>query len=699
MSPYIKFKSTEIPFPEKITVVLPFDDAETLTECRAKSEEQTNFNSYDEAKLCTLSYAASELARYLRLIGNKEVVFKSHTPEKDTFNIIIDCGSAPKSDCAYFLKEYKNGCVELYGNGRVGALYSVFDFLRAQGVRWYYPGPEGECVPQNLSVLTLPTETLECKPSMSDGRGLDIFAPLKDSAQFSLWMARNRMNITAEHGYSLAFCNKIGMTFRHVGHMFEPLLAPDLVLPEGKTIWESHQEWYGLPPSGERIKRAALRNQFCVSSESLCDYLADALIGRLRGEWKNVDRVDIWGFDNNGGTSCHCEGCKKLGNDSDRALYFLSELRRRIDKAEDVKNVTLVACAYEGTKTIEAPTKPIPENLFAHDCVVFYPIHRCYYHDFDDESCTENSFFMTHIRNWMKQEPHLPFIMGEYYNVSKYEDLPLVFAERMKREIPFYVECGFSSITYMHPPLYNWGVRAVNHMLMAELSWDANADAEALISEYYERLYGKYADDAREIYELTEKGGAHIANYRNWWFSILHSLLHEWREEKPEKRLNLTGHFKDENELIEVMSYELEMRKSALRETERVIRALKAEGKVQQSTEVAQTPEEARLEQRGDIIMSRMYELRRSFIYASDELTLMLLLVRYHELLREDKSGDELWDEIEEVYDKMAGYFYPHRYISREVEAFCEDALTRSQMKAVVDLRRNYRNKRKENTK
>ena len=98
MSPYIKFKSTEIPFPEKITVVLPFDDAETLTERRAKSEEQTNFNSYDEAKLCTLSYAASELARYLRLIGNKEVVFKSHTPEKDTFNIIIDCGSAPKSE-------------------------------------------------------------------------------------------------------------------------------------------------------------------------------------------------------------------------------------------------------------------------------------------------------------------------------------------------------------------------------------------------------------------------------------------------------------------------------------------------------------------------------------------------------------------------------------------------------------------------
>ena len=693
---YIRYAYEEIPFPKKIVITLPFAEASTQTERRAKMEAEVDFRKDPEkAKMCTVSYAASELARYLRMLGDTEVTFAEHRAESDgetdrllqaVYYIHLSCADADKAECGYTVIPENNG-MRLWGKSRVGALYAVYTVLNAQGVRWYYPGPQGEIVPVGRKYLAVPQKYTEFEPAMYDGRGLDIFAPLKDSAQFLLWMARNRMNITADHVYTAALGDKLGMTFRIGGHMFEPFMQPDLPLKDGRTIWESHREWYGIPKEGVRTKKMALKNQFCVSQDSLIDYLAEILIGKLRGEWKHVDRLDIWGFDCGAGSSCQCEACQKLGNDTDQAIYFLSELRKRIDRAADLHPVSLVACSYEGTKTMDAPSKPIPDNLFALDKVVCYPIHRCYYHDFDDPECPTNAFYQEKIMPWMAQSPRLPMIMGEYYNVSRYEDLPLVFAKRICHEIPVYIKWGFASITYMHPPLYNWGVRAINHMLMAELSWNPEVDPELLMSEYFTYLYGKYASEMRHIYDLIEEGGAHVGNYRNWWFSVLQTLQ-LWNCEKPEQELDMTGHFKNHSHLIQCLENELALRREALQEVEKIIRQAKLEKTVKADNRVAETPEEMAKLMAADALSARLYEIRRSLIYGVDEIHLFGLMVKEYDLAYRGESDPLLWQEIEEVYDKMAGYFYPHRYISKEVEAFCDDALTRSQLRRVIDVRR-----------
>ena len=695
MEPYVRYSAVKISFPENITITLPFEDAKTQTERRAGMEDTIDFRKDpDGAVMCTLSYAASELARYLHKLKPVMVSFDTARAQITGFRIDISCGDAPKSDCGYTIARTESG-MALHGNGRVGALYAVDTVLNAQGIRWYYPGQEGEIVPENVQELAVPAKACTFEPAMRDGRGLDLFAPLKDSAQFLLWMARNRMNITAEHTYTAALGDKLGMTFRIGGHMFEPFLDPDRPLADGRTIWEAHPEWYGLPPSGVRSKKDVLSNQFCVSQDSLNDYLAEILIGRLRGMWRHVDRLDIWGFDNGHGSSCQCQACKKLGNDSDRALHFLSELRKRLDRASDIHPVTLVACAYEGTKTMDPPSKPIPENLFAHDCVVCYPIHRCYCHDFDDPACSTNSWYQKQILPWLEQKPRLPMIMGEYYNVSKYEDLPLVFAERIRHELPLYIHWGFTSITYMHPPLYNWGVRALNHMLFAELSWDPSADSDALVQEYFDKLYGQYAPQLRRVYDLVEKASVHVGNYRNWWYSVLDSLL-RWNGGKPVRMLNLTDHFSDYAELVETLKRELDMRQGALCMLENVIQRVKRENLVFGAPTEAVTPEQVAKELAGAALPSRLYELRRSLIYGVDELHLFTLVVQEYVLASQEKDDPVMWEEIEHVYDKLAGYFYPHRYISREIEAFCDDALTRSQLRIVVDRRRAWRIKKLE---
>ena len=673
--------------PTKATIILPFKDAKSRTLLRAMEEKQTDFTNLKQANLCTLSFAASELKKYLQRVSATQIEFAEKGEEVEGFTIELSCGDAPKSNCNYTISPTETG-VALYGNSRVGALYSAYTFLRMQGIRWYYPGNEGEYVPPKSDKWTIPTSECDYVPDMHDGRGLDIFAPLKDSENFLLWMARNRLNIAGDHDLTAALGDKLGMTFRIGGHMFEPFLAPDKPLADGRTIWESHPEWYGLPENGVREKSQALRNQFCVSCPDLTDYLADILIGKLRGEWHHVDRVDIWGFDCGFGTTCQCEKCKSLGNDTDQAIHFLSELRRRLNKTE-VKNVALVACSYEGTKTMDAPSRPIPENLFERDCVITYPIHRCYAHDFDDPSCPTNSVYMKQIMPWLNQEKHLPMVMGEYYNVSKYEDLPLTFSKRIKNDLPLYKKMGFSSITYMHPPLYNWGVRALNHMLYAELSWDITADADKLEEEYYKNLYEDYYEDIKRAYALTESASEHIGSYRNWWFSVLEGFA-LWEGGVPDRKIDLTGHFANYDELLKRLDKDLSSRKECLQIVENVLKRAKREAVTCTIARRAANPEEARKFDVGNKIISRLLELRRSFIYGADELTLFSLLVKEYIDAERDEYDVERWAQIEDAYDKLAGYFYPQRYSSRQVESACDDALTRSQLRGAVNRRRVY---------
>ena len=334
----------------------------------------------------------------------------------------------------FLLTPAANG-VLICGNSRKGLLYGVYEFLRLQGWRWYAPGKTGEVLPLLVEKLEIPVSKKEYSASMKLGRGFDFEYLSMESNEFFLWMARNRMDVVSYRPLTGQFCKKLGMSFKNGGHIFEEILNPDRIMTSGKTLWEEHQSWYGLPSDGIRQKDKALQTQFCVSREGLVEFLGEELLGYLTGKWKEANRVDVWGFDT-WGNGCNCEGCKKLGNDSDRTLFFLSEIRKIINNAVECQrldhNVKLVMCVYEGTSTINGPINPIPKNLIeAGDYGVFYPILRCYAHDFSDCTCIGNSHYVDNLKAWYAHSPSLPIMIGEYYNVSKFEDLPLLFTARI----------------------------------------------------------------------------------------------------------------------------------------------------------------------------------------------------------------------------------------------------------------------------
>ena len=116
--------------------------------------------------------------------------------------------------------------------------------------------------------------------------------------------------------------------------------------------------------------------------------------------------------------------------------------------------------AYEGTCNLKAPLNPVPEKLLeSGDYISYAPIARCFEHRFTDEACAYNKYYNRHLRGWTDVAGGLPIGFNEYYNVSKFEDLPFLFTETIFDDIRYYHSVGIKCMTYMHLPMILWGVK------------------------------------------------------------------------------------------------------------------------------------------------------------------------------------------------------------------------------------------------
>jgi hypothetical protein len=466
------------------------------------------------------------------------------------------------------------------------------------------------------------------------------------------------------------------MIFNVGGHIFEAILAPDRVMPSGKTLWEEHQPWYGLPASGQRTKNRALATQFCVSQPDLMEFLGAELLKKIMGLWRQADLVEVWGFDTWGST-CTCTDCRALGNSTDQMLHFLSAMRDYLNRATANGRldhpVTLSGCAYEGTSTMGGPGKPFPANLIAaRDVIVFYPINRCYAHGLYDPACDDNRRYHEDLQSWLGRSPKMDVFFGEYYNVSKYEDLPLLFATTMRKDIPGHHAAGCRGLTYMHLPLVNWSVRTLTQNLYAQLAWDAGADVDALLNEYFSLWYGPFAQRMRVVYDHTEAAWRHVSQWRNWdKTSVLHQLL-RWDGRKPTRPMTIPAHLGDVarttatgHEAVEKLNAALEIMASLRRASD------------------FQPPYELRIG-----------EDARALRYGRDTIELMSLLVEYREALLQDRAdqANTLWRRIEQVAQSLDSYWVPIGFAGKGKAGIeSRDGLTRSQLRDLVRRCRNYR--------
>lgn len=690
----------------KITIAIPYPDAHKSTLLWAGEEKGIDFRKEPgRAARCTLSFAAAELGRYLEKLGHQAAYME--TPSQDTFSISLRMEGGGETGGSFCIRPVQNG-IEIVGTDRAGVLYGAYEFLRMQGVRWLYPGAAGDVLPHPTDRLILPETGKQYQPSMTLGRGFDFEGPLKDSEELWLWMARNRLNLCTYRPYTGALQNKLGMTFKSGGHIFEKILSPDRVMPSGRTLWEEHPEWYGLPASGQRTKEKAQHTQFCMSNPELLAFLAGELLGYINGEWYHADRIDVWGFDT-WGSSCQCETCRSLGNSTDQTLHFLSYLRGYLNHAiADGRldhPVRLVMCAYEGTATLTPPVNGIPQNLRSSgDYVVYYPIIRCYEHTFSDADCSYNFYYDSNLKGWGKtadpagdnaigmveattggqtENTGIPVMVGEYYNVSKFEDMPLLFTRTMSRDLPHYYKTGVRGMTYMHLPMLCWGVRNLTQLLYAQLCWDVNTDCDVFIEQYFRDRYGTQQKDMRRAYARIEQAFVNSSNWRAWGTKSVLSNLLNWDGQKPCKPFPSDDHLGDYTvekgeESVRLLEEALGIMGEARRQAVQGFLAA-----LEPVAGIPVNPTDTRFHEAKNAVAERIGEDLRGVRYGRDVMRLLTLFVAYYEALRCAEDTQRIWKSIEDTAVGMDSYYMPLSYGHPAVELTCKDALTRSGLRGL----------------
>ena len=682
----------------KIDIILQFAGAEKYTGNWAREEKYIDFRCEPEkATRCTVSYAAEELKKYLNKTLIKAEIRYATKASQDRFAIFLVAENFDTKDDSYELIPGKQSFV-IKGAGRIGVLYGVYEFLKLQGWCWFEPGKKGEIAPEPRTELVLPEKYLSFQSKINIVRGFYIEGLLKESEELLIWMARNRMNQGVYRARTEALSRKLGIEGEAGGHIFENILNPDRVLSTGKTMWEEYPQWYGLPGHGEKTKENALRTQFCVSQDSLVEFLCEELLGHIMTEWKGADRINIWGFDT-WGSVCNCDACKALGNGTDQNLYFMSKVREYMNRAKECgkldHDIKLIMCVYEGTSSMDPPENPIPQNMVdAGDYMVFCPIVRCYAHDFFDDNCSYNKYYKDCFCGWAKKVPKMPIVIMEYYNVSKFEDLPLLFTERLKRDIPFYAQNGADGFSYMHLPMVNWGLRTLTQLLFAELIWNPDMEVNCFVEKYYQKRYGIYADIMKQVYGLTEEAGRYIMSWRAWKEKSVLTKLMEWDGGIPEKPLEVDDHLETPDQ-CEHMGTDSEIKlKEALKLVRAAIRREKCSGCVShQGSDMAVNPIELQKAQMNNQLEMFLEEDMRSLIYGLDTMQLMHRLSAYYNALyRMDKQkASELWAEIEFLEEKMESYYYPISFSAWKIELLSRDALTRTQLRNTIQNCRKHR--------
>lgn len=551
---------------------------------RAEAEIDWGDTDSPDAVACTQCFAAMELQHYLRKMTGRsdDFVIQSDTAATEGDLILIG-GPATNAASRRLAKtlnvdpeklrllglegyRIKSGTVAgqnvlvIAGSGRVGTLYGVYDLLHRLGCRWFAPGETHEEVPRIERIVEFDVTE---QPAFTT-RGFFAWEN-RGNPDFFLWMARNRVNLWCVEQDGHPLLQKLGIRMACAQHdAVEMFLHPELPYPyahprfsgggdrpndpypvspqyqgdadkDGKlSYFEAHPEWFALV-DGKRIP--GIRHDqhganYCTSNtDATAEFLKNYVQALIDGPYRDAGIVRFMLLDTSGTRWCECETCKALGIPTDRYLRLVWQFDRAIKKARaegKIRRPIEIRFIVYGD-VLSPPTRPLPADFDYETCVgTFYPIARCYVHNFDDPGCelrpgdaresSNNAHYVRQLHRWTADPARFyrgRITIGEYYNLSSYRCLPICYMHTMAHDISYFHRIGARGFDYMHVTTGNWGNKALTNYQMARQLWDINTDCPALWEDYFAGRYGLASGVMRRFYESLERMSSNISELAN----------------------------------------------------------------------------------------------------------------------------------------------------------------------------------------
>ena len=464
-------------------------------------------------------FAAEELQRYLKKVTGQKVPICAQASEGTAALFIGDCGSIAGFEKPtlgeedYCLQSVSGGLV-LAGGGPRGTLYAVYDFLERLGCRWYFIDPEDEIVPQlsSTGVASIIRSGLRVteRPDFSvrmyrfltydlgpEGTALSA-AIMKSMPDTIDWLAKNRINIfqfALDHNWNpyahwqhyrdtFPEMRKRSLTIGAGGHC--------MFMPDDK--FKEHPDWFPMINGKRQAK-----GQFCTRNEEAVRFYADNLIRFLKDN-PEIEYFAPWPNDipphiEPGGGWCRCPLCKDTSS-FNRYMEFGNRIYTELKRA--VPNVRFTHFAYGGHLTPPEKQRPLPELT-----VTICTWGRDFSVPFDDARTRQH--FRDVFARWrqMCTEAKNPLILHDKYArhfLLGFHPLPLPV---MQEDLRWFRRQGIDGFEL---PCGYMGRRtkSFNLYVLSRLMWDADADVDAIVDDYFNRCYGESAAVMRKAYEEVE---------------------------------------------------------------------------------------------------------------------------------------------------------------------------------------------------
>lgn len=428
--------------------------------------------------------AAEELQSYVAKISGATlpVVTDSEDPSgplvligpsrlTDGLGVRIPSGLTPARREEGFVIYSKGDRLMLAGNDEGpyhGTEYAVYDFLRSLGVRWFMPGEFGEIVPERRTLAVSEQEIHE-KPDFPM-RNWWLHTTKELRPLEIQWKLRNKMNPDP------MFAIPGDSTVRNI--------------VASKELFEKSPELFALNEDGTRnphLPNLANPEAVRIAAE------------KIKAHFRANPQADSYGFapddgvprDFNPETVKRNQGFVMLGGRPGVAqeasttrewLMFVNAVTREV--REEFPHVYIATNGYANRNI-----PPEGLELDDHLVIMFAAIWSCTLHGYDDAHCWQKVQQGQMLKRWCELSDNV-WIYGYVYNMLVSGLTPLPEFTKLRRDFPLLKQWG---VIGFHDETRNvWAESGIaSKYLRAQLEWNAGADVDAILDDFFTQWYGK----------------------------------------------------------------------------------------------------------------------------------------------------------------------------------------------------------------
>ncbi|HET6249266.1 MAG TPA: DUF4838 domain-containing protein [Tepidisphaeraceae bacterium] len=452
----------------------------------------------NDAAAQKVAAAAHDFQDYVRKISGAQLpivdesahpegiwVLIGKSPAADALHADIPAGLTPARREEGFIIRCKGDRLLLAGNDQGpyhGTEYAVSDMLERLGVRWFMPGEFGEFTPKQATI-DLPDLDIRQKPDFIQ-RNWWLHTTPEMAAQEARWKIHNKMNpdvMFAMPGDSSSrdfvadaklAATKPELFARNIDGSVNPYM-PNLTNPEAAKIAAEKMK--------EKFRKDPIAGSFGIAPD-------DGLPRDFSPETvkHNAGFVDLLGR----------EGVEQEKSVSEEWISFVNNMARDVKQTYPDRIITTNGYA---NRNLPPQGVSIEPNI----SVMFAAIWSDTLHAYDDPKSWQMVRQGQMLRSWCKLCDKV-WIYGYDYTMMTSGLTPLPITRKLARDLPLLKKWGV--VGFDDETRNQWAECGIpTKYVRARLEWNANADVDAMLDDFFGKWYGKAAVPERRFWDSIEE--------------------------------------------------------------------------------------------------------------------------------------------------------------------------------------------------